>query len=49
MSLKWMPREHEIKNHESLRIRALGNGSPCVVYEKKTLEGSEGKCDSRTL
>ncbi|MBP1699704.1 MAG: enoyl-CoA hydratase/isomerase family protein, partial [Deltaproteobacteria bacterium] len=42
MSLKWMPREHEMKNHSRYGSEHWGTEAPCTVYEKKPLKDPKG-------
>ena len=42
MSLKWMPREHEMKNHSRYGAEHWGTEAPCTVYEKKPLKDPKG-------
>jgi 6-oxo-cyclohex-1-ene-carbonyl-CoA hydrolase len=43
MSLDWLPRENEIKNHELFKGKDyFGTEPPCTVYEKKPVLDPEG-------
>jgi 6-oxo-cyclohex-1-ene-carbonyl-CoA hydrolase len=43
MSLDWVPRDNEIKNHILFRGEYWGTEAPCVVFEKRPLLDAEGK------
>ncbi len=44
MSLDWLPREDELKDHELFKgEQYFGKEPPCTVYEKKPVVDSEGK------
>ncbi len=44
MSLDWLPREDELKDHELFKGELyFGKEPPCTVYEKKPVVDSEGK------
>ncbi len=49
MSLEWMPREDEIKNHDRYGSEHWGTQAPCTVYEKRPLKDPKGNVDSRPL
>ena len=38
MSLSWMPREHELKDHSRHGTNHWGTEAPCTVYEKRPLK-----------
>jgi len=42
MSLEWMPREHEMKDHNRYGTEHWGTEPPCTVYEKKPLKDPKG-------
>jgi len=42
MSLDWMPREHEMKDHSRHGSDHWGTEAPCTVYEKKPLTDPKG-------
>jgi 6-oxo-cyclohex-1-ene-carbonyl-CoA hydrolase len=42
MSLTWMPREDEIKNHDRYGSEHWGTQAPCTVYEKRQLKDPKG-------
>lgn len=42
MSLSWMPREHEMKDHSRHGTNHWGTEAPCTVYEKKPLKDPKG-------
>lgn len=42
MSLDWMPREGELKNHDRYGAEHWGTEAPCTVYEKKPLKDPKG-------
>ena len=51
MSLSWMPRENEPKDHSLHRNPHWGTEAPCVIYDKKPLMDPKGmrfreSCDS---
>lgn len=44
MSLDWLPRENEIKNHELFKGEDyFGKEPPCTMYEKRPIVDPEGK------
>lgn len=43
MSLEWMPRNNEVKDHALHRNPHWGTEAPCVMYEKKPLTDPNGK------
>jgi 6-oxo-cyclohex-1-ene-carbonyl-CoA hydrolase len=43
MSLDWVPRDNEIKNHILFKGEYWGTEPPCVVFEKKPLLDAEGR------
>ena len=43
MSLDWLPREDEVKNHELFKGEDyFGTEAPCTKYEKKPIIDPEG-------
>ena len=42
MSLDWMPRDEEVKDHSLHRNPHWGTEAPCTMYEKKTLLDPDG-------
>ncbi len=42
MSLEWMPREHELKDHSLHQDPCWGDEAPSVVFEKKPLTDPKG-------
>ncbi len=42
MSLDWMPRESEEKNHDRYGSEHWGTKAPCTVYEKRPLKDPKG-------
>ena len=42
MSISWMPREDEIKNHDRYGSEHWGTQAPCTVYEKRPLKDPKG-------
>ncbi len=42
MSLDWMPRDNEPKDHALHRDPHWGTEAPCVIYEKKPLTDPQG-------
>jgi 6-oxocyclohex-1-ene-carbonyl-CoA hydrolase len=42
MSLNWMPRESEEKNHDRYGSEHWGTKAPCTVYEKRPLKDPKG-------
>ncbi|MDF1553351.1 MAG: 6-oxocyclohex-1-ene-1-carbonyl-CoA hydratase [Deferrisomatales bacterium] len=42
MSLDWMPREHEMKDHSRHGTNHWGTEAPCTVYEKRPLLDPQG-------
>ena len=43
MTLEWLPRENEKKDHILMGSEHWGTEAPCTVYEKKPLVSPEGK------
>jgi len=43
MALEWLPRDHELKDHDLGGDEFFGTEPPCVVYEKKPTLDPEGK------
>jgi len=43
MSLDWLPREHEIKDHDLWGDEFFGTEPPSVIYEKRPVVDPEGK------
>ena len=43
MSLEWMPRDNEYKDHLLHSDIHCGTEAPCVVYEKRPLKDPSGK------
>ncbi len=43
MSLKWLPRDEELKNHELFEDTYLGTQPPCTMYELYPIQDNEGK------
>ncbi len=43
MSLDWVPRNNEIKNHILFKGEYWGTEPPCVVFEKRPLQDAEGQ------
>jgi 6-oxo-cyclohex-1-ene-carbonyl-CoA hydrolase len=43
MPLEWLPREHELKDHDVGGEQFFGTEPPCVLYEKKPIVDPEGK------
>jgi 6-oxo-cyclohex-1-ene-carbonyl-CoA hydrolase len=41
MSLKWLPRDNEIKDHQIFGNEHFGTEPPCTVYERKPLKNVE--------
>jgi len=42
MSLDWLPREHELKNHDVWGNEFFGADAPSVVYEKRAIVNPKG-------
>jgi 6-oxocyclohex-1-ene-carbonyl-CoA hydrolase len=42
MSLDWLPRDDELKNHELIGSHHWGTEAPCTVYEKRPLTDPQG-------
>jgi 6-oxo-cyclohex-1-ene-carbonyl-CoA hydrolase len=42
MALEWLPRDHELKDHDVGGDEFFGKDPPCVVFEKKTIMDPEG-------
>ena len=42
MALEWLPREHELKDHDVGGDEFFGTKAPCVVYDKKPIVDPEG-------
>jgi 6-oxo-cyclohex-1-ene-carbonyl-CoA hydrolase len=43
MSLEWLPRDDEIKNHALFGTEHWGTEAPCTIYEKRPLTDPDGK------
>jgi 6-oxo-cyclohex-1-ene-carbonyl-CoA hydrolase len=43
MALEWLPRDHELKDHDVGGDEYFGTEPPCVLYEKKPIVDPEGK------
>ncbi|MEN8007672.1 MAG: 6-oxocyclohex-1-ene-1-carbonyl-CoA hydratase [Candidatus Krumholzibacteriota bacterium] len=43
MSLEWLPRDDEIKNHALFGTEHWGTEAPCTVYEKRPVTDADGK------
>ena len=43
MSLDWLPRDDEIKNHALFGTEHWGTEAPCTIYEKRPITDPEGK------
>ena len=43
MSLEWLPRDNEIKNHALFGTDHWGTEAPCTIYEKRPLTDPDGK------
>lgn len=43
MSLDWLPRDNELKNHSTYGDEHFGKDAPCTIYEKRPLKSSDGK------
>jgi 6-oxo-cyclohex-1-ene-carbonyl-CoA hydrolase len=43
MSLEWLPRDDEIKNHALFGTEHWGTEAPCTIYEKRPLTDPTGK------
>ena len=43
MALDWLPRDHEIKDHDLWGDEFFGTEPPCVKYEKRPVVDPEGK------
>ena len=43
MALDWLPREHEIKDHDLWGNEFFGTEAPCVVYEKRPIVNPQGQ------
>jgi len=43
MTLDWLPRDHELKNHAAFGVEHWGTEPPCTVYEKRPVRDAEGK------
>jgi len=43
MSLDWLPRDHEIKNHALFGTEHWGTEAPCTIYEKRPVTDPDGK------
>ncbi len=42
MSLEWLPRDDEIKNHALFGTEHWGTEAPCTIYEKRALTAPDG-------
>ena len=42
MALDWLPRDHELKNHDVGGDEFFGTEPPCIKYEKKSILDPEG-------
>jgi 6-oxo-cyclohex-1-ene-carbonyl-CoA hydrolase len=42
MALEWLPREHELKDHDMWGDELFGTDPPCVTYEKKPIVDPQG-------
>ena len=42
MSLEWLPRDNELKNHDVFGDQHYGTEAPCTIYEKRPLVGPDG-------
>ena len=43
MSLEWLPRDNELKDHDLIGDQHYGTEAPCTTYEKRPLTGPDGK------
>jgi 6-oxo-cyclohex-1-ene-carbonyl-CoA hydrolase len=43
MSLEWLPRDDEVKNHALFGTEHWGTEAPCTIYEKRPVTDSDGK------
>lgn len=43
MSLDWLPRDHDLKDHDLYGDQHYGTRAPCTIYEKRPLRGPDGK------
>jgi 6-oxo-cyclohex-1-ene-carbonyl-CoA hydrolase len=43
MLLEWLPRDHELKDHDVGGDEFFGTEAPCVIYEKKPILDPEGE------
>ncbi len=43
MSLEWLPRDDEIKNHALFGTEHWGTEAPCTIFEKRPLTDPDGK------
>jgi len=43
MSLEWLPRDDEIKNHALFGTEHWGTEAPCTIYEKRPVTDPDGK------
>jgi len=43
MSLEWLPRDDEIKNHALFGTEHWGTDAPCTIYEKRPVTDPDGK------
>lgn len=43
MLLEWLPRDHELKDHDVGGDEFFGTDAPCVIYEKKPILDPEGE------
>ncbi len=41
MSLEWLPRDDEIKNHALFGTEHWGTEAPCTIFEKRPLTDPE--------
>jgi 6-oxo-cyclohex-1-ene-carbonyl-CoA hydrolase len=43
MSLDWLPRDNELKDHSTYGDEHFGKEAPCTIYEKRPLKSPDGK------
>ena len=43
MALEWLPRDHDLKDHDVGGDEFFGKDPPCVIYERKPILDPEGK------
>ncbi len=43
MSLEWLPRDDELKNHALFGSEHWGTEAPCTIYEKRAITDPDGK------